>query len=95
MPAHLPGRDRGTSRSGSRIVTGDTLDAVGAEDEPVSSRETPAVQRALEFGVDITLLLENLKYSPTERVRRAEQALKSVLALAAEAVAWRGGPARS
>jgi len=50
---------------------------------------TPAVQRAIEFGVDVTLLLENLKHSPTERVRRAQQSLESALALADEATASR------
>ena len=50
---------------------------------------TPAVQRALEFGVDVTLLLENLKYSPTDRVRRAQRSLDSVLAFAAAAAASR------
>ena len=50
---------------------------------------TPAVQRALDFGVDVTLLLESLKYSPTERVRRAQRSLESALAFAAEAAASR------
>jgi len=47
------------------------------------------VQRALDFGVDVTLLLESLKYSPTERVRRAQRSLESALAFAAEAAASR------
>jgi len=48
---------------------------------------TPAVRRAVDFGVDVTLLLENLKYSPTERVRRAQRSLESVVAFAAAAAA--------
>jgi hypothetical protein len=50
---------------------------------------TPALRRAVEFGVDVTLLLENLKYSPTERVRRAQRSLDSMVAFQAEASAWR------
>jgi hypothetical protein len=38
-----------------------------------------AVERAIAFGVDITLLIENLRYTPTERLRRGEQALASVV----------------
>ena len=47
-------------------------------------RRTLAVQRAVDFGVDVTLLLEDLKYSPTERVRRAQRSLESTLALTGE-----------
>jgi hypothetical protein len=48
-----------------------------------------AVERAIAFGVDITLLIENLRLTPTERVQRAQQMLDSVVALQAEAKTWR------
>lgn len=43
-----------------------------------------AVERAVEFGIDISLLIENLKLTPTERLRKAQQALESILALREE-----------
>ncbi len=66
---------------------------------PVPPTETPptvsAVERAAAFGVDITLLIENLRYSPTERVRRAQAMLDAVVALQAEAQTWRKRQAQS
>ena len=56
---------------------------------------TPAVQRAVDFGVDVTLLLENLKRSPTERVRGAQRTLESALAFADEAARSRKRRPRS
>jgi len=38
----------------------------------------------MAFGVDVTLLIENLRYSPTERLRRGEQVLASVVAFKEE-----------
>jgi len=52
--------------------------AANVDPDPVG----PAVQRAIDFGIDISLLVENLRVSPSERIRRAEQALKSVLVIA-------------
>jgi hypothetical protein len=59
------------------------------EGEAFRLPRSPAMRGAVEFGVDVTLLLENLKYSPTERVRRAQRSLDSIVALQAEASAWR------
>ncbi len=53
-----------------------------------------AVAHAIAFGIDLTLLLENLRLTPTERVQRAQQMLDSVVALQAEARAWRARQAR-
>jgi hypothetical protein len=33
----------------------------------------PDWERAIEFGVDVTLLLENLELTPRERLRRLQQ----------------------
>lgn len=57
--------------------------------ESQTSQPTSAVERAIEFGIDITLLIENLRLTPTERVRRAQQMLDSVVALQAEVKVWR------
>lgn len=54
--------------------------ALSPEVVPVVS----AVERALAFGIDITLLIENLRYTPTERLRRGERILASVVAFKAE-----------
>jgi hypothetical protein len=56
---------------------------------PDDLADTPALRQAVEFGVDLTLLVENLRQSPTERVRRAQRSLDSVLSLRAEVAAWR------
>jgi hypothetical protein len=40
-----------------------------------------AVHRAVEFGIDLTLNLENLKLTPTERIRKAQRFLASVVSL--------------
>jgi len=44
-----------------------------------------AVERAAEFGIDISMLIENLKLTPTERLRKAQRALESILTLREEA----------
>ena len=50
-------------------------------EEPVAPS---AVERAIAFGVDITLLIENLQLTPTERLRRGEKFLVSVVAFQEE-----------
>jgi len=56
---------------------------------------TSAVERAIAFGIDITLLVENLRLTPTERVRRGQAMLDSVIALQAEIKVWRFRQAQS
>jgi hypothetical protein len=56
---------------------------------PDTAPPPSAVERAIAFGIDITLLIENLRLTPTERVQRAQQMLEAVIALQAEARAWR------
>ena len=42
-----------------------------------SSEERPsALQRAVEEGIDISLLYERLSWSPTERIERHQRALE-------------------
>ena len=38
----------------------------------ISEPQTSAVQRAMTYGLDVTLRMESLRYSPTERLRRGE-----------------------
>jgi hypothetical protein len=38
-----------------------------------------AVERAKEFGIDITLVIESLNLSLTQRLRRAQEAAVSIL----------------
>lgn len=35
-----------------------------------------AMEAARDFGIDLTLLIERLRLSPTERVRQLEEAMK-------------------
>ena len=44
-----------------------------------------AVARARAFGIDVTLLEENLRLTPEQRLERAQRSLASVAALRAEA----------
>ena len=68
-----------------------------APSSPLTQAAQPAsaVERAIAFGLDVTLLIENLRLTPTERVQRAQQILDSVVALQAEVKAWRERQARS
>jgi len=40
-----------------------------------------AIRRAQEYGVDISLLVENRKLTPTERIQKARLVIESILAL--------------
>jgi hypothetical protein len=53
------------------------------------SPEPDALERAVEFGVDLTLLEENLKLNPTERLRKAQRAIESLLAFENQARLFR------
>lgn len=44
----------------------------------------PALKQAIEYGIDVTLLIENLRYTPTERLRRHQAVLESIVALREE-----------
>ena len=50
-----------------------------------------AVGRARAFGIDITLLVENLRLTPEERLARVQAAARSLAALQAEAQKSRTG----
>lgn len=62
--------------------------AVKARADVGLDSSSPAVQRAVEFGIDLTLLIENLKHTPTERVRRSQRSLESVVAIQEQAASF-------
>ena len=55
--------------------------------EPI--RQSDSIQRAMEYGLDISRLIENLKLMLTERVRKAQSALESLVALQTEVQSFR------
>ena len=42
-----------------------------------------AAERAVEFGIDLTLTLENLRLTPEERIRKLDNFIESVAELKA------------
>ena len=67
-----------------------TMVKQSSESVAYGSALPPALQRAIEDGVDLSLLIENLRLTPTQRVQRAQRMLDSVLALQSESAQWRG-----
>ena len=53
--------------------------------------EPSAIKQAEEYGVDISLLIENLRRSPTERLRRHQAMLEFVAELRRAGQKKRGG----
>jgi hypothetical protein len=54
-----------------------------------------AVERARAFGVDISLLVKNLRLTPKERLEKAQEAARSLAALQTEAERSRKGPRKA
>ena len=50
-----------------------------------------AVRRAVDYGVDVTLLIENLRRTPTERLRQAEAAMRGLARIREDAERNRRG----
>jgi hypothetical protein len=46
-----------------------------------ATADTTAIRAAREYGIDLTLLVENLRHTPTERLRKAERFIASALKL--------------
>ena len=44
-----------------------------------------AAERAVEFGIDLTLTLENLRLTPEERIRKLEAHIAGIASLKANA----------
>lgn len=54
----------------------------GTSDRPAGANEVPdAIERAQAFGVDISLLRSNLRFTPAERILRMKRTANSLLAL--------------
>ena len=45
--------------------------------ESESTHQAPEIQAAIEYGIDISMLRDNLKLSPAERIRRHQIALNT------------------
>jgi hypothetical protein len=58
---------------------------IGAMDISIQDFSDEDRRKAEADGVDLTLLIENLRLTPTERVRRLERFARAVLMLQAEA----------
>ena len=43
-----------------------------------TSQHTEELKAAIDYGIDISMLLENLKRTPAERIRRHQIALNTV-----------------
>jgi hypothetical protein len=41
-------------------------------------RQTDAIQAAIDYGVDVSMLIDNLKRGPAERIRRHQIALNTI-----------------
>ena len=42
-----------------------------------NKRQTDAVQAAIDYGIDVSILTENLKRTPAERIKRHQIALNT------------------
>jgi len=43
-----------------------------------NSQQPDAIQAAIDYGIDVSMLVENLKRTPAERIRRHQIALATV-----------------
>jgi len=43
-----------------------------------SDKKTDSIKEAIDFGIDVTLLYERLKLTPTERIEKHEQMLEFI-----------------
>ncbi len=49
------------------------------EEKLLNPRPGSKIAEARDFGLDLTMLVENLRYSPAERIKRNDQAANSML----------------
>jgi hypothetical protein len=59
------------------------------EEKLLNPRPGSKAAAAKEFGIDLTLLLENLRLTPDQRVRNMQQAMISLEKFSREAEIWR------
>ncbi len=48
------------------------------KDNPINPEQKDSVQAAREYGIDVAMLIDNLKRSPAERIRRHQIALETM-----------------
>ena len=44
-------------------------------------QEIPEIHNAIDYGIDISMLIDNVNRSPAERIRRHQNALDAVIKL--------------
>ncbi len=49
------------------------------EEKLLNPRPGSKIAEARDYGLDLTMLVENLRYSPAERIKRNDQAANSML----------------
>ena len=49
------------------------------EEKLLNPRPGSKIAEARDYGIDLTMLAENLRYSPAERIKRNDQAANSFL----------------
>jgi hypothetical protein len=52
------------------------MEAYTNKDGPMNPEREDAVRAAREYGIDVAMLIDNLKRSPAERIRRHQIALE-------------------
>jgi hypothetical protein len=50
-----------------------------AREKLLDPRPGSKIAEARDFGIDLTMLAENLRYTPAERIKRNDQAVNSIL----------------
>ena len=83
-----PGVREGARSTCYNVVVGMNTDTSESQVSNSGGNDT-AIARARAHGIDVSLLLENLRLSPTARVQQAQAALESVVAIQLEAKRWR------
>ena len=48
------------------------------EEDIIPEQNLPEIQAAVDYGIDIHQLMDNLKRTPAERIRRHQMALNAV-----------------
>jgi hypothetical protein len=53
-----------------------------AREKLMNPKPGSKIAAARDFGIDLSMLAENLRYTPAERIKRNDQAVNSVLKIA-------------
>jgi hypothetical protein len=70
----------------SWCYTDHEMKALDSSDDPfLNPPPGSAAERAVEFGIDLTLTLDNLRLTPEERIRKLDEHLAGIASLKANA----------